>query len=436
MILDFIYNGWNILALVIILIYGVLILSLSKSSRQISAIPAFSTGIGVFFTFLVLWYELHDFKMPPTQESTAFLEELIRKLTSAFSTSIIGVLMSLVFTPFVKKKLDSLDLEKAQLKDKPHLQKDPRHFLHELVQQQQKQEKLINENNTAIGDLKDATSASMGEVRDSMNGLSSNFKRELTQIFEGLSGKINTEIKTISNEAIEKTQATTEGINDKFRGQTSELLKGNLGAIETALDTNNKHLSETITELKEFVSTIKGQFTEAQNNANEQIERVQGGIEKTSEEINTHLDGQATKLSETIGTINSTMLELNTKLQGATQKLLDDNLDKLTKAFTSIDELQKAAHTKLESSTSEFAKAVNQYQDFTDNNKAIIEAVKAQVKASENLTEKNEAIAQRWEQLSLDVETMQNRIEEINLVVLQLDGIKNGIERNGKALIK
>lgn len=449
---SFICNGWNITAFSVILAYGILFIYFSKSHRQVSAIPAFCTGIGVFFTFLVLWLKLHDFKMPvESAGSTVYLQELIRELTAAFSTSVIGVIMSLVFTPFVKWKLDRLDAK--TIKGLPHLQEDPRFFLYDIIQKQKAaieenkalkvmlekkldvQEKLAEESKSDIKSLTSTTSKSMESVSSSMKTLSGNFKKELTAVFDGLKEQLESQLDTLASEAVEKTQKTTETINNTFTKKTTELLGGNLKSIETALSTNNNHLEETITELREFVGTVKNQFNETQASATSQINEVQKGIEITSNTINGHLEEQATKLGATIATINTTMFDLNEKIQGATQKLLDENLTKLTKAFTNIENLQKSSHTKLEQTTKEFAEAVNEYKDFTSNNQTIIDKVQAQIEANEKLTDKSVAVAARWEQLSIDVEAMQNRIADINHVIIKLDAVNNKVQIDGQGLI-
>ena len=189
------FSGYNLLTITLIAVYAFVAILLSYRRSQhklLFALPGVSASVGVLFTFVVLYSELKGFNIVGKDDS--FLEVLVRKLSAAFSTSIIGLIGSLIANGLIKLRQE--DLEKKDIKNRPELQKHPHVLLYEIVLSNQA---VSQELRLLRGEEQPV---SMYDVNRSLSNLNEGVLSEIQVLFKSLDQKLEQAIKDLGADAL------------------------------------------------------------------------------------------------------------------------------------------------------------------------------------------------------------------------------------------
>jgi len=215
-ILSLLSSYANLFTLASIIAYF-LIFFFTKNSKIISTIPSFCTGIGVFFTFVVLYDNLaiQEIQINNSSELTSDFAGLIKKLTSAFSTSIIGVGSSLILNPLVKWRIEKIEKYIFTNGRTPQVIAALNSHPHELLYQLQEKIEMLN---VSINQLQgnEGEKKNLSDVYNILNSFSTNTIKRVNELFENLGRNLDERISSLSGNAIEDAKANVESINAQF----------------------------------------------------------------------------------------------------------------------------------------------------------------------------------------------------------------------------
>lgn len=415
-------NGYNQTALIAIVVYAVLVFILSKSPRLLNTIPSFSAGIGVLLTFWVLYENLKAFD--PPQGDDVFLKTLVQELSAAFSTSIIGVTGSFIFNFLVKWRIDQL--ERKGYKGEDYFKKHPHELLHEIrVSNDDIRKEIIN----LRGRNQEAT---LENIVDSVNSLTNDAIGKLERLFTDLDQRLQKTIEALGSNAIQDAQQTVVDVNRVFTDQTSALLAKNLEEIASFFASHKELIGQTANQFAEHNKNLQHDIAQTKNDFEEKIAEVKSAFATGVGQMADKYEQEALKLSELFNEVKSTLTGIDKDIQSSTQSILEAHLEKLDVAFERIHDFQLSAQNNLQQTTTEFGKAVEQYQTVSNNQGKILEVIKTQLEEIENMRERSGELLDGWQAFSNEIQKLEHRVADIANTVAQLDDIHSYL--NGRTV--
>ncbi|GJM33170.1 MAG: hypothetical protein DHS20C18_21710 [Saprospiraceae bacterium] len=251
----------NQLTVLIILSVGIPILIFSKSPRILNTLPAFSTGIGVLFTFAVLYYKLTDENLKIDEISK--VEELVSDLAKAFSTSLFGVIGSIIFSFATKVRLDSM--EKGQ-----GLNEHPARILKDLIIK-------TEENTQEIGKLTGVVDGMIEQFKNNIHTLFKDLEVNLGALVESLSGEATQAFKGEIQQSSEKIVAKYNEVVENGTSETLKLLKEQSESLEKSFQLLGDLQVRSTTALESSSSTFGNavaQYHELQQETHALIQKI------------------------------------------------------------------------------------------------------------------------------------------------------------------
>lgn len=362
---EFFTNAYNLWALGWIIVYIIIALAfraMFNNPKILQTIPGASASIGVFFTFWVLYEKLSTFTLNDASDS--FLIEVVRSLSGAFSTSIIGLFVSVISNLIIKLYLSNL--EHKATKAKPWEKKHPMELLYELQQstdavraeikslkgregnidlarihrsQVDNFEQILREQRTTRGRLSEDLSAlasstnavqrainkAKGEISTQLRGirgseehgdlasihnqlqrLNSGVLEELQGLFEALNGKLTEMLGKLGEDVLTQTSEDLKKLNIDFTRETGKLLKQNLKAMNARFELQRK---ESETSAQEHI---------------EQFKNVNKGLHATREQLNQEVTSIENKFTSAIDNITTSFSSQSETLKDALNEKIDE----------------------------------------------------------------------------------------------------------------
>lgn len=445
---------WNLIAIGAILIYSLIFLR-SKKPKILNTIPGFCTGIGVLFTFIVLYVEIQG-NPEKFLGDNSLLQNLVIDLTAAFSTSIIGIFFSLVLSPIVKNKIDRLEKKELGNSAKLHpqilmqemiiafnknndlLQKlsegISEKFKETLDQNTRIHQTLIDTQTESIG-FHNTSTANQSNIIESVNGLIATINSEIGQIFTELANKLETATGELSTNTIAQATEDAQRVSEEFLKTAKDVLEKSGSEITAATEANQAKLQDIFDKMEILGKAINAQIQATDQKAEKSVEAINEGIDRSVDKMTGHFKGEAEKLAASFGQINQTIQSFNDTLQAATKEVIDDNLELLNESFEKIKEYNETSQTKLKEATEKFADAVNEYEKAKGENGTIAKDISAQLQENIQLRLAMESLLERWKKLTDDVVSIQNRVADIGNAISELNGIRElfqNLASNGK----
>ena len=301
------YPNW--ISLAIIALPSLILIRFSRSPRILNALPSFSTSIGVFFTFLVLWLNLSDEDMKIGNEED--VKDLVNELAAAFSTSIIGILGNIILSFVVKFRLDSIE-KKNKWDQHPAA--------------------ILTDNQRQIS-----------ELTNSINSLASNLKTEFKDVFEELRKKIDQKLKDLHTKAqsmyVDEMGRITKTVVEKYSGDISKATTDLLKYLQEATATLEKafsKLEKMQTRAGTALETSTERFETSVSDYNKLRVEAQSLLRESQKQ-----SSEVTAMIENMQQLTETINQRSDGIQSMQQQLTDignvvEQLDRLKSSLTSI----------------------------------------------------------------------------------------------------
>ena len=435
-----------------------------------NSLPNILTGLGILGTFLGL---LSGVSQVSIKDITT-IEALLGGAAVAFSTSIAGLLSSIVFTLILKFftfKIDALIQKWVTALDRRLEWISPEKVTYQLFMQQIEQSKIMEAFAEKIGlsirevlnrDRNSQLSV-LKEIRGQLSNHNSDISKEFIEVqtqkiqkainnlYNGLTEK-NNQIISIAKEYSDSLIFT---INNAFNDNT-ETLKAFQGSTRKQLDgiqtTNEKSLSQAISgfelssnNFNSLVSIINNAF----NDNTETLKAFQGSTRKQLDGIQTTNEKS---LSQAISGFELSSNNFNS-LVSIINNAFNDNTETL-KAFQGstrkqLDGIQTTNEKSLSKTTSEFELLNNNFNDFmsqlTENNSnALIEALEIVIRDfnlkiteqfGDNFKQLNEAVGQLliWQNNYRD--TIEQTFKNLDLQLKRTESATEAIEKQSNSIV-
>ncbi len=358
-------------------------------SNLLNSIPPWCTGVGVGFTFYILWNNLSSFQF--TQSDTSEIEELIRELSAAFSTSIIGIASSLVSVIFVRTAIEKM--ERQQIVGKPHLDAHPHQLLYDI--------------RIAIESLKgqDDKQATLYSVESHVKGFTEEALNNMNRLFGNFSQEVKHAVTEISAVGTKGAQKQVHAINTEFSATLEAILS---------------NLSDQFKEHQGKIQEVYQQLAEANDKLAENMDSV-----------TTTLATQVGALDQSFSQLNQSVITMNDQLQEALKGSLDTHLNHLQEAFDQLEEHRTRAQGVLDDATVKLGEVTSHYQQLVDRQETLYGHLDGQKSHYDQIGSLTKNLLERMDQQEKLIETMTNRITDIGNALTELQHIDKALRVNG-----
>ena len=345
--------------------------NIEKAQRYARFTPSLLVSIGIFGTFLGIFFSLVDFNVNKVDES---IPNLLSGLKVAFGTSIVGLFLSLSFRAIVLYKP-----HKIKSKDEA----DVRDLLTKMTEVKD----AISADNessviTQLQKLRTATVDSLNEIKKSF----SDFAKEMSQnnvnalieavqkVMEDFNAKINDQLgesfkqlnSSVENLVVWQNNYKThvENLNEQIQTAISGITSSQESLKQ--ISTNMESLPKTTEALKEIITTIQGQI----DNLNNQLEAFAIMKEKAVDAVPT-IEKNLNDMTESLSKSVSSIENMSSEIRDSVKQSIKETNDALINQIKGLDEqMQKEVTRVIEIMGTKLAslsqKFVNDYTPLTN----------------------------------------------------------------------
>lgn len=422
--------NWWVFGICVLLPLFILVLSrYNWRSSVVQSIPGLCTGIGILFTFGVIYDTLYVQKELFSSLSEEALKNIVSKLAAKFSCSLIGVFCSLSWNLIIKSGI-TISESRAK-KSKEWLQRDPEEMLWYLNQNFSEMIKEYRHNTDFISKAIYDSSDHSKEVLKSMLKLLEDFDQKtgevLKKTFEDLRIALAKNVANVSQEAMKDLQESISDVNKEFLERTQGMNAANQEEFGKMLGTSIETLSKTLSKLDEIGDNIRIAMEKTQENAESGTKAVASGFETSSETIKGSVSELMDSIKGQFERINKRFEGLDEQLQQTTQDILNNNLEKLEKAFGVLSEIQANSINRLDESTKQFNTSIHNYEALQDHQFGVLERVQHQIVLLKKLQEKADNLLEHWDGQEDRMVEVRNRVADIANTIHELQNIKDSL---------
>jgi hypothetical protein len=322
------------------------ILNIKLDVRLLNNVASSLVGLGVLGTFLGLSIGVSSIQLTDSETIKASIDTLLKGMGTAFTTSIWGMLLSLLFTLFYKHKQSKISKKINELclvldsKNKIELQE-----LEKI--QAEKQKAVIHElfNEYLVADTDEGKQLPKNVFRQLLEE-SQNQTKSLSTLADDLGDNLTDTLEGILDKLIEdNSSALTNLIEDNLMPVLNELkdIKQDSGTaiIETAIENLSNSMREMMQSFKEEIS----------GDTKEEMEQLSLRLSTVSESllsVPTTMQNVSNEISTTIDLLKNSVLDNITKANQESKANSTENKELFESANAVYKETLAEVNTRMD----------------------------------------------------------------------------------------
>ena len=318
-----------------------------KAQRYARFTPSLLVSIGIFGTFLGIFFALVDFNVNRVDES---IPELLSGLKVAFGTSIVGLFLSLTFRAVIlykPKKIKSKD--EADVKD--------------LLAKMTEVKDAISADNessviTQLQKLRSETIDSLKEMQKSFSEFASEMSQNnvnalieaVQKVMEDFNAKINDQLGESFKELNSSVQnlvewqknykTHVESLNDQLQTAIAGITSSQESLKQ--ISENMESLPKSTEALKDIMTTVQGQI----DNLNNQLDAFAQMKDKAVDAMPT-IEKNLNEMTESLSNSVSSIENMSTEIRDSVKQSIKETNDMLINQIKGLDEQMQKEVTKI-----------------------------------------------------------------------------------------
>lgn len=402
------------------------ILSVRHINRQaMSAAAGILVGIGVLGTFVGLTLGIADIKLGADVDLSHMwksIGSLLGGMKTAFITSVVGMVLSSIYTILEKDALNRLNRTCVKLCEKLN----DLFYISELEKQQiltERQNKIfLDQVKIIIHDIK--------SIDDDANELTiGNMLRDIKKSNENQIDAINAIAENVCNGLGEEFRKLTEAIQNPASNMADDVVSELKSAIEQMINTLNDTIKSATKDNLERVGTQLGEAAKT-------LESFPGAMALLMEEMHNSMDA----LGERIETINHKTAEIGNNIVEKQAGLNQQSVDILTnfqKGMKDTENVLKEIRVTLVEFANIHKLSENTIDKIT-NAASSVEKAMQNLDAAQNkfISENNDVFTYVKETLNQTIEDTQNTFDNIKSAIGESVNLKNDFDQVQQNLAK
>lgn len=470
------------------------LLGQSLNLRFWNSVPALLVGLGILGTFVGLVWGLIPFSgidFKQTEEIRRAIEKLLSGVSTAFVTSVWGMLVSLLFNGVEKLCVGKVSREIAILQDvldMPFTLKTEEEIAEKQKDELEQQTAALKSFSTDLAnDIKSAMADGRQELIRELHSATNAFSSAITEQLEPTFNNLNTALeelrkqkeesstdaiqqlvqefqRSLSGSATAQMEALAETVNkaseslvtlpDQLAGvmagvqdqvnQTRQLLsktsegqmdqmknmmEGMVSAFQNAIDTHQAGLSATTDSVNEEMKQI----------ANDIRNLLESAADRTDAQLAQRMADMETTSAQTIHTLQSAITELQQVLTQTAAQATEGSGEMITRMCELLESSANRTDDQLAKRMSDMETASS--ESIQTLQIAITQLQKSMTSTASQVTENSETAINRMHQLvdqsaaSLNA-LLQQQTEQIKAVNGQIDNSRKTLEKGSEMLQK
>jgi ABC-type transporter Mla subunit MlaD len=321
------------------------ILGRHLNARFVNSVPGLLTSLGILGTFVGLTYGLAQIQ--GTFDDTGALKEgigeLLKGASIAFSTSVWGILLSVIFSLFEKRKLKGMRHLLASVQDRVNgtfSRRSNEAWLSEISREAGQQTSELKRFNTdlAVSIAQALDEKLAARITPAMEKLVStiddlrDFKEESSvDAIEKLVSEFSSSLAEGSSENIQELNGALSGVNATLT-RTIETSEQSQRRLEASLE---GHLGD----LSSKMGSVLSQLTESQQSIQETSNQ---GLTAMLSQINDAVQAQQTAVNATLTRTTETSEQSQRRLEASLEGHLGDLSSKMESVLSQLTESQQS----------------------------------------------------------------------------------------------
>ena len=428
-----------------------------------NSIPAILVGLGILGTFVGLVWGLIPFSsidFQNTEEIKNAIKELLSGVSTAFVTSVWGMVTSLLFNGLEKLTIGGINSEIA------NLQRSLDKIFTLTVAQEiafRHEDELIQQ--TAA--LKSFSTDLANDIKSAMAEGRQEILRELNRTVEAFSNTMMTQLTPILDQLIEAMQELRQQKEESSTDAIGKLIEEFQKSLSTSTVTQMEELAKTVGEASQSLKNLPDQIGVMIVSIQEQINETRQLLAETSQEQTDQMKSMMDEMIKTLQGVvelaaNQTSEQLDQRMKdmkavsAESIQTLQETIAELKQSITSISDQQQDAIGKITSQTAQASAdatarmsqlmdqitrrlsetvqaAENSINKLLEQQKGQIETFDAQIDNSrETLTSGKEML----EQMNISVSRVRQIIETTEAFSKQLTTGADQLESAGQQLMQ
>ena len=278
------------------------LLGQSLNLRFWNSVPALLVGLGILGTFVGLVWGLIPFSgidFKQTEDIRKAIEELLSGVSTAFVTSVWGMLVSLLFNGVEKLCIGKVSREIAILQDVldvPFTLKTEEEIAEKQKDELEQQTAALKSFSTDLAnDIKSAMADGRQELIRELHSATKAFSSAITEQLEPTFNNLNTALEELRRQKEESSTDAIQQLVEEFQRSLS-------GSATAQMET----LAETVSKASESLITLPEQLAHMMVGVQEQVNQTHGLLSKTSqsqaEQMKSMMEGMLSAFQEAIDT--------------------------------------------------------------------------------------------------------------------------------------
>jgi len=370
------------------------------------SIPSVFTTLGILGTFVGIYFGLQKFNVDKITES---IPALLEGMKTAFSTSIWGIVLSLVFGKISQIVLRTVEVNGAP---KPTDELSALQQMTKILRasKEESNSNLVTLNKSLVGEADDSISTQFSKLRNEFTELQEKTNKQtdiLQKVQQALAGDGETSLLT----QIQKLRAE--------QNEYSKETKKNVDWIVQSMDKNNELIRQKFDEFSELLSKNNTEaLVEVMKRATEQFnEQMSALIEKLVQENFKELNNSVQRMNqwqqenkEMITRLTEQFKQVSDEfaITSKSIKEITDNTSKLTSENSHL--------TKLIAELQKVMIDDTKFQEIVGKLTSTVDTLKENTEAFDETTEKLNAWVRNQMNFSDSVAKLLTRLEEIEKI--------------------
>lgn len=374
-----------------------------------NSIPAILVGFGILGTFVGLVWGLIPFSdtdFQNTEDIKNAIEGLLSGVSTAFVTSVWGMVTSLLFNGVEKLTIGGLNSEISNL----HRTLDNLFTLtvqEEIAFQQadeleQQTAALKSFSTDLANDIKSAMMEGRQELIQELHSATKEFSSTITDQLEPTFNNLNLAIDELRKQKEESSTEAIEKLIEQFQS-----------SLSTSTVTQMEELAKTVGEASQSLKSLPDQIGEMITSIQEQINETRRLLSATSQEqtaqMNSMMEGMINSLQSVVDIAAKQTSEQLDQQMGKMKDVSDESIQMLQKTIAdlqqSITETVTQQRDAIDKITSQTAQAST---DATDHLSQLIEKITNRL--SETVQDAEDSISKLLQQQSTQTEVFNDQI--------------------------
>ena len=417
--------------------------------RYWNSVPALLVGLGILGTFIGLVWGLipfSDIDFKETNQIQEAIKKLLSGVSTAFVTSVWGMLTSLLFNGLEKWRISRVNRAIASLQ-----RALDRLFTLKIAEEIAYQQQIELEQQTAA--LKSFSTDLADRIKIAMDNIMSerleNLHQGLTQLHnqnaqgrQEIIQELHNAPEAFSNAMAEQLAPSLNNLNTAVKELREQKEESSTDAIRQLVEEFQKSLSgsataqmetlaETVSKMSEGLITLPDQMTRMIGSVQEQIDQTRGLLASTSEEqtgqmknmmngmlnaFQSAIDTQQSGLSQTTDRVNEEMRQIATDIRNLLESVASRTDEQLAQRIADIETVSNQSIQTLQTVIDTQQSGLSETTDrVNEEMRQIATDIRNLLESAANRTD--EQLAQRM----ADIETVSNQsIQTLQTTIAEL----------------